>query len=84
MHSGYAFVYYFTNPSKILHLDVFFMLYSHNNEGHAKDADFEVAGQLPESKFNRTSIILPTLFISALSKLLNIWVNNKGPSLLLS
>ena len=27
MHSGYAFVHYFTNPSKILRLDVFFMLY---------------------------------------------------------
>ena len=30
MHSGYAFVHYFTNLSIILRLDVFFMLYSHN------------------------------------------------------
>ena len=27
----YAFVHYFTNPSKILRLDVFFMLYPYNN-----------------------------------------------------
>ena len=26
----YTFVHYFTNPSKILRLDVFFMLYSQN------------------------------------------------------
>ena len=30
MHSGYTFMHYLTNLSKILRLDVFFMLYPYN------------------------------------------------------